>query len=329
LKVQSANTYSANELALLTKVARLYHDQGVRQPEIAARLSLSQSRVSRLLTLAQELGIVRIQVVSPEGVHSDLEDGIRERFGLRDVVVAHLEIPGTDATAEEYATLSAIGAAGANYLQSTLTTGESVGISSWSSTLLAVVDAMANNTAKASEIVQLQGGVGNPVAQLQATRLTDYLARLTGAQARFLGAPGVVASREVRDGLLQDQYISQVVAAWPSLQVALLGIGAVQPSQLLAQSGNIVTDEEQARLASLGAVGDVCLHFYDASGTTVDTSLEERTIGISGNQLRAVPRRIGFAGGLRKVEAIRAAAIGGWINVLVTDSVTAAALLAN
>ncbi|MDE2410110.1 MAG: hypothetical protein KGL72_07375, partial [Actinomycetales bacterium] len=31
----------------------------------------------------------------------------------------------------------------------------------------------------------------------------------------------------------------------------------------------------------------------------------------------------------RKVEAIRAAAIGGWINVLVTDSVTAAALLAH
>lgn len=325
--MQTANTYSAAELALLTKVARLYHEQGVKQPEIAARLSLSQSRVSRLLTLAQEIGIVRIQIVSPAGVHSDLEEAVRDRFGLRDVVVAHVDAPGDDAAADEYAMLSAIGAAGANYLQATLTTGESVGISSWSSTLLAVVDAMANNTAKASEIVQLQGGVGNPVAQLQATRLTDYLARLTGAQARFLGAPGVVASKEVRDGLLQDQYIAQVVESWPAIKVALLGIGAVQPSQLLAQSGNIVTDEEQARLASLGAVGDVCLHFYDASGAPVDTSLEERTIGISGEQLRAVPRRIGFAGGPRKVSAIRAAAIGGWINVLVTDSLTAQALL--
>ena len=326
--MQTANTYSAAELALLTKVARLYYDQGIRQPEIASRLSLSQSRVSRLLTLGQELGIVRIQVVSPAGVHSDLEDAIRDRFGLRDVVVAHVDpdsvAAGIDA---DYAGFSAIGAAGANYLQATLTTNESVGISSWSSTLLAVVDAMATNTAKASEIIQLQGGVGNPVAQLQATRLTDYLARLTGAQARFLGAPGVVASREVRDGLLQDQYIAQVVESWPTLQVALLGIGAVQPSQLLAQSGNIVTTEEQERLASLGAVGDVCLHFYDASGASVDTSLEERTIGISAEGLRAIPRRIGFAGGVRKVEAIRAAAVGGWINVLVTDSVTAKALL--
>lgn len=325
--MQSANTYSAAELALLTKVARLYYDQGVKQPEIAARLSLSQSRVSRLLTLGQELGIVRIQVVSPEGVHSDLEEAVRERFDLRDVVVAHVDEGQTDPAMIEANTLSAIGAAGANYLQSTLTTGESVGISSWSSTLLAVVDAMTTNTAKASQIIQLQGGVGNPVAQLQATRLTDYLARLTGAQARFLGAPGVVASREVRDGLLQDKYIAEVAATWPSLKVALLGIGAVQPSQLLEQSGNTVSPDEQSRIAGLGAVGDVCLHFFDSEGNPVDTSLEERTIGISGEQLKAVPRRVGFAGGRRKVEAIRAAAAGGWINVLVTDSATAKALL--
>ena len=323
--MQTANNYSAPELALLTKVARLYHEQGLRQPEIAARLSLSQSRVSRLLSLAVDLGIVRISVVSPAGVHSQLEDAIRDRFGLRDVVVAHVEADSADV---DLATLLAIGAAGANYLQATLTTNESVGISSWSSTLLAAVDAMAPNSAKAAQIVQLQGGVGNPVAQLQATRLTDYLARLTGAQARFLGAPGVVASREVRDGLLQDQYISQVVEAWPQLDVALLGIGAVQPSQLLAQSGNIVGTDEQERLENLGAVGDVCLHFFDASGAPVDTSLEERTIGISGEQLRAIPRRVGFAGGLRKLDAIRAAAAGGWVNVLVTDSLTAEALLA-
>ena len=319
-----ANTYSAAELALLTKVARLYHEQGVRQPEIAARLSMSQSRVSRILSMAQELGIVRITVQSPEGAHNDLEDAVRERFGLRDVVVAHVD---PDSSEDDSTVQAAIGAAGANYLQTTLTTGERVGISSWSSTLLAVVDGMMPKVSKASEILQLQGGVGNPAVQAQANRLTDYLARLTGAQARFLGAPGVVASVEVRDGLLQDPYIAEVVGSFANLDVALVGIGAVQPSALLAQSGNIVSDDELSALAGLGAVGDICLHFYDAAGAPVVTSLEDRTIGISAAGLRAIPRRIGFAGGHRKLDAIRAAAIGGWVNVLVTDSVTAAALM--
>src|SRR5947208_2916598 len=50
---------NGERLSLLTKVARLYHEQGIRQPEIAERLSVSQSRVSRLLKEAVTLGVVR------------------------------------------------------------------------------------------------------------------------------------------------------------------------------------------------------------------------------------------------------------------------------
>lgn len=318
----SANNYSQAELALITKVSRLYYEQGIKQPAIAARLSLSQSKVSRLLALASELGIVRVSVISPSQVHSHLEVALCEKFGLRDAIVAHVDSDSEDAG------LTAIGAAGANYLEATLSTNDKVGISSWSATLLAVVDSMHSRSAKATQVIQLQGGVGNAVAQVQATRLTDRLARITGAKPMFLAAPGVVASREVRDGLLQDQYISAVAASWDELTVALLGIGALEPSRLLADSGNTLAGDDLERLKRLGAVGDVCLHFFNQSGAAVPNDLEERAIGISWEKLRSVPRRVGLAGGLRKVDAIAAAARGNWIDVLVTDSITAEALLA-
>jgi len=57
----------ADRAALLVKVARLYHEQGVRQPDIADRLHMSQSRVSRLLKEAVDVGIVRTVVVPPPG----------------------------------------------------------------------------------------------------------------------------------------------------------------------------------------------------------------------------------------------------------------------
>lgn len=210
------------------KVARLYHEQGLRQPEIASRLNMSQSRVSRLLKEGLETGIVRTIVVEPPGMFSALEDGVREAYGLRDVVVAG----GPEAEVEsEAALLSAIGGAGARYLESTMLPNERVGLSSWSASLLAVVDAMNPRTTRSAErIVQVIGGVGDPRAQVQATRLADRLAQVTGADVHYFNAPGVVSSQDVRDSLLSDPQITQVREEWADLTMALVGIGSVEPS---------------------------------------------------------------------------------------------------
>ena len=78
-----------------------------------------------------------------------------------------------------------------------------------------------------------------------------------------------------------------------------------------------------------GAVGDVCLNFFDADGAHVVSDLGDRTLGIDEATLKAIPRRIGVAGGRRKHAAIRAALVGGWCDVLITDSATAEVLLAD
>ena len=312
------------KLGLVIKIARMYHEQGLRQPDIAARLNISQSRVSRFLKEAVALGVVRTIVVPPPGLRPELEDQVRERFGLSDVVAADTH------GADDSAVLAALGAAGAAYLETTLTGRDRIGISSWSSTLLATVDAMVPRTVRTAEsIVQLIGGVGNPQVQVQATRLTDRLARVTGATPQFLAAPGVVASPLLRDALLQDEYIAEVAAAWSALSVVLVGIGSLQPSPLLKDSGNTVSLDEMEALRTSGAVGDVCLRFFDAHGALVESSLNERVLGISVEALRAVPRKVGIAGGERKHEAIRAAAAGGWIDVLITDVATAEFLAAS
>ena len=72
---------------MLTRVARMYHEEGLPQREIALRLSLSQSRVSRLLRRAVDVGVVRTFVVAAPEVHAELEDALRARFGLLDAVV--------------------------------------------------------------------------------------------------------------------------------------------------------------------------------------------------------------------------------------------------
>ena len=62
-------------------------------------------------------------------------------------------------------------------------------------------------------------------------------------------------------------------------------------------------------------------------GDAVGSGIDSRIVGIPTDVLKGVPRRIGVAGGVRKHSAIRAALLGGWVNVLVTDTGTARALL--
>jgi DNA-binding transcriptional regulator LsrR (DeoR family) len=311
-------------LRLMTKVARLYHEHGVRQPEIARRLHISQARVSRVLKSAQEAGIVRVVVVVPEGVQTELEEALEQRYGLRDAVVVDCFDDGDDGV------LYDLGVAAAGYLEATMTGGDVVGISSWSSTLLAAVDAMRPLPRTGAErALQLFGGVGNPAAEGHAARLTQRFAELTGARPTFLLAPGIAASREVRDALLQDQFVAAALNELDDVTLALVGIGSLEPSTLLQSSGNIVPEAELAELGKLGAVGDICLRFYDEQGRNVPSEVDERVIGVTLDQLRNVDRCVGIAGGPRKYEAIRGALLGGLVNVLITDHVTAERLVAD
>lgn len=318
------NELATDQIRLLTKVARMYHEHGMRQPQIAAQLHISQPRVSRLLKRAADVGIVRTTVIAPRGVHAELEERIEHAYGLTEVVVAD-----SDDQADENQIMRALGAAAAVYLETTLMGGERIGVSSWSSTILATVEAMhPRSTPVAEQVVQMLGGVGNVTAQTQATRITGGLAALTGARAVYLQAPGLLATGDMRQMFVTDPNISPVLRACDDLTMALVGVGSIEPSPLLRESGNAFAEGELPALRKAGAVGDVCMRFFDEAGRHIESAFDERVLGIGPDTLRAIPRRVAVAGGRRKRTAIEAALRGGWVNVLITDLQVARSLVA-
>ena len=307
---------------LMTKVARLYHEQGVTQTDIAQRLHLSQAKVSRLLARARTEGIVRTAVVAPADVYVDLEDSLQRRYGLDDAVVVAEASDGADAASD-------LGRRAAPYLQATLGGPGSLGVSPWSATLLAAAEGMGRISPDWAHVVQLIGGHGDPQTQARAARLLTLLADATGAVPIGLPAPGTLGSKAARDALMADDSIAQAVRRWEDLSAALVGIGSVDPSPMLRASGNAWDADDARELSRGGAVGDICLRFFDASGAPVSSALDERVMGIDLATFGRIPRRIAVAGGSAKVAAIRAALAGGWVNVLVTDVVTARQLVAD
>ncbi len=55
-------------------------------------------------------------------------------------------------------------------------------------------------------------------------------------------------------------------------------------------------------LSARGAVGDICLHYYDAAGNPVLSHDEDPVIGMELAQIRACPHVIALAGGEEKTQ---------------------------
>jgi DNA-binding transcriptional regulator LsrR (DeoR family) len=227
-----------DELRLMAKVARMYYTNGLRQTEICERLNIHQSTVSRVLKRAEREGIVRVTVSLPSGTHTDVEDALQARFGLDEAVVV-------DCLEDDAQISHDLGAAAAYYLENTLKPTDVIGISSWSAALLEMVNAMRpSQRFKGARVIQILGGVGSPNSEVHATQVTRRLADLIGAEATLLPAPGVVGSRDAREILMKDRFVREALDLFARVTIALVGIGATEPSRALASSGNIFSPQE-------------------------------------------------------------------------------------
>jgi DNA-binding transcriptional regulator LsrR (DeoR family) len=312
-----------DELRLMTKVARMYYSLHFKQTQIADQLDISQATISRLLKRAQDEQIIRINISTPTGIYSDIEANLEQIYQLKEAIVV-------DSIENDEQIMRDIGAATAYYLEQTIKPGEVIGLSSWSKTLMAMVDAMnplSKQAGDQAQVVQVLGGAGNPAVESHAVHLVRRMAVLVQGQAIFLPAPGVVGSAETRQLYLQDPYVAGAIDKFDKITLCLVGIGSVEPSDMLASSGNVFSNEELDALREKGAVGDICMRFFDANGCPIQNDLNQRVIGLELEQLRRIRRCVGVAGGKRKIAGIRGAMRGGYINVLITDIHTARALV--
>ena len=311
-----------DELRFITRIAQRYYLEGQRQSAIAQDLKLSQATVSRFLKKAQDEGIIRISLSPPQGIFPDLEKQLRDKYAITDAIVADC------IEDQENNIMARIGEASAYFLEATLQKNEVIGISSWSQTILKMIDNIhPMKNGKARLVVQMLGGIGNPNVQKHATHLTARMAQLTGATPLVLNAPAIASSREAKLVLLGDSYVREAMEQFENITLAIVGIGAVEPSQMLAESGNIFSESELNSLTESGAVAEISQRFLNSNGLVLKTPLNERVIGMSIEQLRKVPRVVALAGGKKKSTAIQAALKSGVINFLITDKFTAMRLL--
>jgi len=107
--------------------------------------------------------------------------------------------------------------------------------------------------------------------------------------------------------------------------VAFVGIGDLGPEAPLHLDG-FISKRELEKLQKVGAVGDIAGWAFDSNGELIEGIINHR-VASAPIPPREKCRVIALASGTRKVQAIKAALKGGLINGLITDEITAKALL--
>ncbi|GAP12396.1 transcriptional regulator, contains sigma factor-related N-terminal domain [Longilinea arvoryzae] len=307
------------EIQQMVLVARFYYEDGLTQEDVARELKISRPTVSRLLQRAREEGIVQIAISDPFFTDEALGAEIARSCGLQAAIV----IPAVDRRPE--LSLKRLGLAAARYLEQTLKSDDVLGVG-WGRTLYAVSQSLAPTVKKDFLAVPLLGGLGQISPNFQVHEITRAIAEAFGGSWKQLYVPALVRDEMTKANLLQTKDLLDVVETWGTMTKALVGIGNfsfdVEMQMLFA---SYLDEKTRSHLQAGGAVGDICVRFFDIQGNPVEGLVG--ATGIELEQLRRVQQVIGVAGGVDKAEAILGAVRGKYIQVLITDDLTAKKIL--
>lgn len=304
----------------LRLAARLYYLDGLGQIEVARFVKVSQAKISRLLALARERGIVRISVAEYEPHHAALEQQLRRRFGLRAVAVIKTVEGATVDDARR-----AVGRFGAPFVASLIPANSVVAIAG-GRTMRELVQLLPEDRKHNLTVVQAMGSIDSSVSPVDAFELGHTLARRWGGSFHTLNTPAFVPDRKTRDSFLG---LPQIRSVWHRLDqatVALVGVGTLDNSVFVERG--VLSAADLDRLKQRGAVGEICGRFFDPNGSECDSPWCDRVLSLRLAQLRVVPQVIGIVAGADRSAAIAAAVRGGLLKSLVLDEAGAVALLA-
>lgn len=307
------------------RAAWLYYVHGLGQEEVGRQLSLSRTKVTRLLQQAREAGYVKVSVEHETVESLALADWIAAHYGVeRCILTPFARLPTTDAAAAEIAGRQAVGIVAANHVARQLQAAGPLTIGlGWGRTLGAFIAALPAMSKPDLGVVSVIGAsvVDDGTASYS---LALKLANATNGSARTFAALLVMAHAETAAAMRRDPIIGETLALAASADLTLISCGDVSSENPYFYSAGIDPPTVEA-LRSAGAVCECLGRFLDRNGLLVETPLHDRTMGIDLASLRQRDVTV-LASGRRKAAPLKALLKAGIARTIIVDDEIAQAL---
>ncbi len=306
---------------LLARVASLYYEQEMTQNAIAKEMGLSRVKIYRLLKQAKKKRVVQIQISWPIERNVQLEQSLKEDFGLKEALVLR-----TTASPNNTPVLRQLGQLGAQYLEQVLQDGMTLAMCMGKSTF-EVIDAISPDFHARIRVAQATGSIPFASREQDSATMARQLAQKLGGQVLYLSSPFIADSVEAAGVLRSQQNIKHTLVTAGQSNVALVGIGNLDPDASGFVKAGVISREILADLIDDGAVGDMAGQIFNLTGQPHPTPYNQRIIGITFDDLCAIPNVIAVARGREKTRAIVGALSTCTIKVFITDDTTAREIL--
>jgi deoxyribonucleoside regulator len=304
---------------LLANVSSMFYEQDLTQSQIGEKLGLSRVKIYRLLKEAREKGVVQIIVNWPSQRDSKLEQALKETFGLKDALILI-------APKQEAVLTPELGQLAARYLEANLKPNSTLAIC-LGQTTFEVVNAIRPNYQAHLKVVQAIGSMPGALHRHDSSALVRQFAEKVGGEALYLSCPPIADSPASAQVIRNQRDIKHTLDTAKAAQVALIGIGNLDPQTSIFMRSKVLSGTELKTLMDEGAVGDIAWRIFDQDGHLHPGSFNEQIIGLSLEDLKTIPMTIAVAGGVEKAKAILGALHSGAVNVLCTDDKTAKEIL--
>lgn len=313
------NPKEMKKYSLLAEVACDYYERGLSQNEIAERICLSRTRVSRLLKEAEEAGIVQVSINYNFERHYELEERIKSLFSVKNVRVLNNRNRPKDRIQAD------VGCLGASYIMESLKKDMVIG-TSWGTTLADTIKHIKPAPFPV-HVVQLMGSVPCNSPNHTPQGIVSTMAELFQCQGSFLNLPLYIHDDYAPQVICNDINNKKIINQGMFSDMILTSISAVETISQQDFWLGYMTPEMYQEICSKGAVGAMFARFFDRSGNEVDCSWNHRCISISFDHIKGVPDVVVIASGRQKATAISYALKASLINTLITDGTTASAIL--
>lgn len=298
------------EEALMIKVAWYYYLENMTQQKISDLLGISRMKVIKLLDKARISGVIQFKIRKDSENQISIEKGLQEKFGLKDTFVVPTN-PDEDNINETVARAAAM------YISDRISKDDFINIG-YGDTSSRILNNLATMTEYPISCVSLTGGVN--------CYLPNTLSSIFNAKLYLMPAPLLPSSKELAQSMRNEASVVEISRMASLSKITVVGVGGINDNATIIKSG-LLSKNDVLYLQMQGAVGDVLSHFIDQDGNIVNAEIEERLISYDLQSLKKLNNVVGVAAGNVKVNAIRAALRGGYLDVLITDENTALKLL--
>ena len=304
---------------LIYKVCSLYYQDNMNQQEVGDFLGVSRSSVLRMLQKGRDMGIVTIELHNPRFYdYGEMEKTLERAYGLKDVLIIENSVLDTNLEVAAYT----FGAT-ADYLHDFFKEGDHVGVAMGNTLNNVVSTNKTYEKLKDLTFVALEGGISQSTldgTDVQGNEIARKFAdKFGGTYTQFL-SPAVFSDNKVLEYFMKEKSVNYILDEFRKLNVTVVGIGVPDGANHTLEKAGYITGEELQLLVDKGAVGDMCLQFFDKDGNTDHYKFfNDRVAAMRLEEIRRIPSKIGIAGRERKADAVISAIRGGYINILITD----------